>query len=272
MMRFNKRLIATSFALALGSSVGVAHAHDSGPHDRDAKQSPSEYRPQTPAAAREAQSIDPQRPMASRETMGTQTAEPRADYQDMHDLFVDAADIVRRMRLDERLAQAIDSAKGVYIVPEYGRAAIMVGGPGGAGILVLRKDGQWTSPAQFDFGGVSAGLEAGAETGSLVMILNTDAAVDRFRKNNIWNLNAEAGLTVANWSGKSQASTGEDVLMWSDTEGLLGGVALSVTDIRYDEDQTAAFYGETVDRSALFSGEAHSTKAEVLTDALDTAS
>jgi len=37
-----------------------------------------------------------------------------------------------------------------------------------------------------------------------------------------------------------------DVIVWSDTEGLLGDISLSLTDIHYDEEETAAFFGAPV--------------------------
>ncbi|MGE3848008.1 MAG: lipid-binding SYLF domain-containing protein [Gammaproteobacteria bacterium] len=294
---FKKRLMTTSCALVMATYGGVALAHDAQAQATDVAPNADHFAPQTEAAKREAARIDRHDPMASREQSETTEAEvreqrpaasdapmdrdnpgndpnvrdARIERSDMRALVADAATLVGEMRRDDELARLITNAKGMFIVPNYGRAALLIGGRGGAGLLVLQKNGRWTSPAQYDFGGLSAGLQAGAETGSLVMILNTEAAVDRFMNDNSWSLNAEAGLTVADWSGKAQASTGKDVVLWSDTKGLLGGVTLSVTDINYDREQTAAFYGEGIDRSTVFSKGNHDAKASDLSDALNAA-
>ena len=60
----------------------------------------------------------------------------------------------------------------MYIIPEYGRAGFIIGGKGGAGVVVVRnRAGGWTSPAFFNTGGLSIGLQAGAAGGSIVYLL-----------------------------------------------------------------------------------------------------
>ena len=156
-----------------------------------------------------------------------------------------AAGVIRKMQADPGAANLLSEAEGVFIVPKYGRAALGVGGRGGVGVLLVKQDGKWSDPAFYNFGGVSAGLEAGVEGGSFVLVLNDRKAIDSFRQNNNWSLNAGAGLTIVEWSKKARASAGRgDVTIWSDVKGLFGGAQIAVTDIKYDADQTAAYYGK----------------------------
>jgi lipid-binding SYLF domain-containing protein len=156
-----------------------------------------------------------------------------------------AAGVIRKMQADPGAANLLAEAQGVFIVPKYGRAALGVGGRGGVGVLLVKQDGKWSDPAFYNFGGVSAGVEAGVEGGSFVLVLNDQKAVDGFRRNNNWSLNAGAGLTIVEWSKKAHASAGRgDVTIWSDVKGLFGGAQIAVTDIKYDADQTAAYYGK----------------------------
>ncbi|MDQ6620970.1 MAG: lipid-binding SYLF domain-containing protein [Pseudomonadota bacterium] len=156
-----------------------------------------------------------------------------------------AADVLRRMQQAAGTTALLDQAKGVFVVPEFGRAAFGVFGVrGGVGVLMVRRSDGWSNPAFYDFGGVSVGLQAGVEAGSFVLVLNTDRAVQSFLQANNWSLNANAGLTVVNWSQVAQTSTGHgDITMWSDAKGLLAGVNLGLTDVTYDGDETSAFYG-----------------------------
>jgi len=168
-----------------------------------------------------------------------------------------AAKVVQRMRSDHAAARLLRDAKGVFIVTKFGRAALGVGGRGGEGVLMVSKDGSWGDPAFYNMGGVSVGAEAGAEGGSLVFVLNDEKALKSFDQNNNWSLNAEAGLTIVNWSGAAQGSAGRgDVTVWSDTKGLLGAVAVSVTDIQYDHGETSAFYGKPMRIADVFNGHA----------------
>ncbi|MYM76313.1 hypothetical protein GTP56_29650, partial [Duganella sp. FT134W] len=113
----------------------------------------------------------------------------------------DAMRVVRQLEAEPRMKQLLQQAKGVLIVPAYGRAALGVGAHGGAGLLLLKRaDGSWSGPAFYDLGGLTVGLQAGAEGGALAMVLNNDKAVGEFMKKNNFSLSAAAGLTVFNWS------------------------------------------------------------------------
>jgi lipid-binding SYLF domain-containing protein len=159
-----------------------------------------------------------------------------------------AASVLRRMNEDRGLSQLLAQAKGVFVIPNYTRAALGVGGRGGAGVLLVRSDGTWSDPTFFNYGGISVGLQAGAENGAVAFVLNNRKAVNSFtRQNNNWSLNSSAGLTIVNWSGKAQGSVGKgDVTVWSNTAGLFGDLAVSVTDINFDANETSAYYGRHV--------------------------
>ena len=169
----------------------------------------------------------------------------REDAADAVEQLQEAREVLTEMRTDAELAAVLDNAHGVFVVPEYGRAALGVGVRGGEGVLLVR-DGTANRPVLYDFGGASIGLQAGAEGGSIAMVLTSERALDSFVQKNNWSLNADAGLTVVDWSAKAQASAGKgDVIVWSDTKGLLGDLSVGITDIRFDEEETAAFYDTT---------------------------
>lgn len=178
------------------------------------------------------------------------------DAEDAVEQVTEAAEVLREMEREPELMQALQQARGIFILPDYGRAALGVGARGGEGVLLVQQGGNWSDPAFYNYGGLSVGLQAGIEAGSIAMILNTQRAVDSFMQSNNWSLNAEAGLTVIAWSGKAQASLGKgDVTIWSNAKGLFGDVAaVSVTDINFDEDETAAFYGREVTQRDIVAG------------------
>jgi lipid-binding SYLF domain-containing protein len=179
------------------------------------------------------------------------TGASRDEAKDAIDHVNDAVATIHRMEADPGARQLLERAKGVFVIPEYGRVALGVGGRGGAGILIARHNGMWSDPAFYNYGGISAGAQAGAEGGAVVFVLNNDKAVRSFTKqDNNWSLNAEAGLTIVAWSGKSQGSVGKgDVTVWSDTKGLFGDLAISVTDMNFDEAETGAYYGRKITSS-----------------------
>ena len=187
----------------------------------------------------------------------------------------DALAVVRQLEAEPRMKQLLQQGKGVLIVPSYGRAALGVGAHGGAGLLLLkRSDGAWSGPVFYDLGGLTVGLQAGAEGGPIALVLNNEKAVNEFMKKNNVALSADAGLTVLNWSKLAQGTAGTgDVVAWSGTKGLFGDVAaVGVNDIRFNQSLTNAYYGRTLSPREIAAGTVSNPQSEPLQQALGQAS
>lgn len=204
------------------------------------------------------------------------SAEPVSRQSQTAQQRVDAAlDVVRTMQAEPRMKAVLEQAKGVLLVPTYGKAAVGVGAQGGAGLLLLKTaDGSWSGPAFYNLGGLSVGLQVGAAGGPMALVLNNDKAVDEFMKRNNLSLSAEAGLTVVNWAKLAQGSVGNgDVIAWTNTEGLFGDVAtIGVNDIRFNQTLTNAYYGRTITPRDVATGTVRSDQAQALQQALAAAS
>lgn len=250
--RLTRKLGATtaiSGALALGLSLGATQAMAAGNEKTDQNLG-------------QADTMDV-------ETTGSIAASSDADVSEEQDLINEAVSVVGQMKRDEGFEDVLQKAKGVYIVPDYGKGAAVVGGEGGAGLVLVKQDGEWSNPAFYNFGGVSLGAQAGGEAGAMAFILMTDDAVNAFKSGNKITLDADAGFTVVNWSGDAEASWGKaDVVTWSDTEGLFGGASVGVTDINWDDDGNKALYGEGADLSTVLQGKAETHEADKLKEAL----
>jgi lipid-binding SYLF domain-containing protein len=198
-----------------------------------------------PAAAEE---IEPAQP-----GIVTAASDEAADAQET---VQEASQVVEQLRSDPETREALSRAKAVFIVPDYGRASLGVGGAGGEGVLVANNNGNWSAPAFYNIGTINLGLEAGAEGGSIAFLVMSDKALEGFREQNNFSLNADAGLTIVDWSKRAQASLGKgaDVIAWSDTEGLYGDLAVSVTDILWDGEANRAYYQKTVDAAEIING------------------
>jgi lipid-binding SYLF domain-containing protein len=171
-----------------------------------------------------------------------------------------AASVVVEFQRDRGKAGIMRRARGMYIVPEYGKAGFIIGGKGGAGVVTVRHGTDWTPPAFFNFGGLSVGLQAGATGGSLIFLLMNRKAVDAFRSGNKFALTADAGLSVVTYSTAGQANLGRaDVIVLSNTKGAYAGATIEASNIGVDDGRTKAFYGSRVDQNALFDGRAPST-------------
>lgn len=184
----------------------------------------------------------------------------------------EAIKVVRQMEQTPGLGEQLKRVKGVFVVPDYGRAALGVGARGGAGVLLVRNGNTWSNPAFYNMGGISLGLQAGAEGGSIAFLLNDQKAINSFSQNNKFSLNAGAGLTIVNWSAKGMGTAGwGDITVWSDTEGLFAGATISVTDVDYDEEETSAYYKRQVAARDVLSGKVTNPHADTLRQALASA-
>lgn len=210
--------------------------------------------------------------------MGTPAAfaDSHSHAQDRaQDRIDDSAHLIDHMKQDPNLAQLLSDARGVFIIPHYGKAGFIVGGQGGGGVVLAKHDGRWTDPAFFDLGGGSFGWQAGATGGSIVMMLMTPRAVDQFENSHgKWSLHAGVGLTVVKYSGDLTATTRgrNDIIVWTDTRGLYGGLTAGVTDIRPNGRLDRDYYHQSATPQDILTGQvtADSHEARDLRDALST--
>ncbi|MEW6168974.1 MAG: lipid-binding SYLF domain-containing protein [Pseudomonadota bacterium] len=189
----------------------------------------------------------------------------QADGIDTQEQVSEAAKVAQKMKQDPDVAALMQQAKGIFIVPDYGRAALIVGGEGGEGVALARSGNEWNGPVFYNVGGITAGLQAGASAGSVAMLLMSERAVDKFEQDNNFSLDADAGLTIVNYSARAQASTGKgDVILWSDAEGAFAGASIGISDISRDDDEIRDFYKKEVSVPEIFSGEAEVEQASML--------
>lgn len=188
-----------------------------------------------------------------------------ANQSDAQALVNEAAQMVKTMQDDPELAKALKKAKGLYLVPDFGRGAAIVGARGGAGLVTVREDGKWSDPAFYDFGAISFGPQVGGSGGQVAFLLMSQGAVDAFKSGNKFSLNADAGLSIVNYSANSQASWGKgDIFMWSNTSGAYVGATISVTDINWDDDNNRQYYGRDVDMTKILNGSVSNAAARPL--------
>jgi lipid-binding SYLF domain-containing protein len=177
-----------------------------------------------------------------------------------------AGTVLQKMSAEPGMRDQLALARGVFIVPRYGRAGLGIGAQGGEGIVLLKQASGWSDPAFYNFGGLSAGLLAGAEGGSMIFLLNNERAVSNFMKQDNFSVSADAGLTIVNWSAKGQADLSRaDVIAWTDTRGLFGSAAIGIRDVRFDSRDSEAFYGRSVALNDILMGRVTAPQEKVST-------
>ena len=101
------------------------------------------------------------------------------------------------------------------------------------------------------------------------MILMDDQALRNFSNDNKFSLNADAGITLVNDSERAHGEGKKgNVIVGSDTKGAFANISASVTDVKFDENETAAYFGKPMSAATIVAGAEASRKASRLLNAM----
>ena len=176
-----------------------------------------------------------------------------ADGGDQQELVDRAKLTVDRMRHDRNFGKSLDDlltnrAKAVLIVPDLWRAGFFIGGSGGSGVLLAKApDGSWSCPAFYGVGGGSVGFQIGAEVQELVLVILTDGGLNKIMDNQVKigaDLTFSLGPVGAGLGGATTPNFGADMVAYSTSMGLYGGLNLEGGLIAVREEANRAYYGE----------------------------
>jgi lipid-binding SYLF domain-containing protein len=172
----------------------------------------------------------------------------------------EAAQIVEKARLtlDSFMADnqmgvfrdLLKKAQGVLISPQLLKGAFIVGVSGGNAVLLTRdkKTGQWSEPAFYTIGGASFGLQIGGEASEVILLAMTDRGVTSLLGNSI-KLGGDVGVAAGPYGIGAAASTANlsaDILSFSRSKGLYGGISLDGAVVAVRAGLNEAYYGKEV--------------------------
>lgn len=145
----------------------------------------------------------------------------------------------------------LKQAKAVAIFPGMLKAGFIIGGEGGTGVVLMRhKDGSFSPPAFFTMGGASVGLQIGASSTDLILVVMKKRGLDGILKNQVKfgaGVSAAVGPVGRSASaGLTAAAKGADVLSYSWSKGLFAGVALDGMGMEYDKKTSKNYYGKAL--------------------------
>ncbi len=147
------------------------------------------------------------------------------------------------------------------------KAAFVVGGERWQpGLMSCRHEGSWTAPIFMDIGKGSWGLQIGAQSIDLVLLVNNKSGMEKMLRDKV-SLGVEASAAAGPVGRDARAATDAqmkaEILSYSRTQGLFAGVNLSGGVVKANHDDNADLYGETAPRDVVMLG---STKAPAVTE------
>ena len=160
-----------------------------------------------------------------------------------------------------------DKAECVIVVPGLKKAAFVIGGEYGNGLMSCKHNGEWGAPVFMQVGKGSWGLQIGAQSIDLVLLVMNKSGMEKMLKNKV-SLGAEISLAAGPVGRDARAATDAqmkaEILSYSRTQGLFAGINLSGGVVRPDEDDNADLYGKNVSaRDVVMGGTA---KAPAVTE------
>jgi lipid-binding SYLF domain-containing protein len=155
----------------------------------------------------------------------------------------------------------LNKANCVVILPSVKKAGFIIGAQYGKGVMTCRSgadfNGPWSAPIMMQSSGGSIGFQAGGEeTDYVILVMNDDGA--RAVMKGRAKLGADASIAAGPVGRAAEASTTAtmqaQMLSYSLSKGVFGGVSLSGTSLGPDDGDNKKLYGKEVTGPEIFSG------------------
>ena len=155
----------------------------------------------------------------------------------------------------------LNGAKCVIVLPSVKKVAIGIGGTYGRGVMNCRTGadykGPWSAPIMMASSGGNIGFQLGGEATDFVIIVMNDAGARSLLKSKV-KLGADASVAAGPVGRTSEASTNArmqaQMLSYSRSRGVFGGVSLSGATLRPDGDANDNLYGKKVSATEIIDG------------------
>lgn len=142
--------------------------------------------------------------------------------------------------------ELIDKAQAIAVFPGVVKAAFIVGGREGKGVISRRTGAGWSTPAFFNLAGASVGAQIGANKTDYVLLIMNEKGLDRLLEDK-FELGGEVGVAAGPVGREASAATDAqltaEILTYSRSKGAFIGAALKGTTITPDNNLNVAFYG-----------------------------
>jgi lipid-binding SYLF domain-containing protein len=155
----------------------------------------------------------------------------------------------------------LDKATCVVVYPSVKKAAFIVGGSYGRGIITCRTgknySGPWSPPAMFALEGASVGFQIGGQATDFVLLIMNDSGARSVMTSKVKigaDASAAAGPVGRNASAETDIVMKAQILSWSRAQGVFAGISLSGSTMRSDDGANKALYGKDLTAQQIVFG------------------
>jgi lipid-binding SYLF domain-containing protein len=141
----------------------------------------------------------------------------------------------------------LEQSAGIAIIPDVIKAAYVIGGRHGNGIVCVRSsNGVWSNPAFISITGGSVGWQIGVESADIILVFHTPRSIENFSKGK-FTLGADAGVSAGPLGRSAEASTDAElkaeIYSYSRSRGLYAGLSVQGASLHVDAKANQSFYG-----------------------------
>jgi SH3 domain-containing YSC84-like protein 1 len=174
-----------------------------------------------------------------------------------------AADVLTDMMKasDKGIPQDLMSkAQCTVVVPNLKKAGFIVGAKYGRGFAMCRRASGtgWTAPAAVKIEGGSFGLQIGGTEQDIVLLVMNENGMKRLLSNKFTigaDASAAAGPVGRAASAETDAALRAEILSYSRSRGVFGGLTLEGATLRPDDDANKELYSGGVTNKEILAGD-----------------
>lgn len=145
----------------------------------------------------------------------------------------------------------LDKSVCVVVYPSVKKAAFIVGGSYGRGVVTCRSGrefgGPWSAPAMFALEGGSVGFQIGAQATDFVLLIMNESGANSIMSSKVKlgaDASAAAGPVGRDTSAETDVVMKAEILSYSRAQGLFAGISLEGSTLRSDDGGNKAIYGK----------------------------
>jgi lipid-binding SYLF domain-containing protein len=147
--------------------------------------------------------------------------------------------------------------RGVAVFPRVLKAGVLVGVAYGSGAILRRNEstGEWSKPAFFRIREGSIGVQAGAQSVDLILLIMSEEAMEGLLEDKFTlgaDISVAAGPVGRDASAETNIRFDAGILSYSRTRGLFAGVSLKGAALEPDNEANEIYHGRGVSVQDVF--------------------
>lgn len=175
--------------------------------------------------------------------------ENREDFESARKITRDADRVLRQIMAKPDRAiprELLERAHAIGVFPGVKKAAFIVGGRGGSGLVARRTADGWSAPVFYNMGGASFGAQIGASSTDYILLFMNEGALQELLDDNLefsGSLSFAAGPVGRTVGAGTNLTLNAGILTWSRSKGAFIGASLNGAAITANNSLNTSVYG-----------------------------